>query len=166
MGGRSWPSFRHLSRCKLAVAIWSHSANFGLIALKRLEHGLRYWDSRFTSFQSDLTKIGGVTSNGNKWLQIFCNLSGFWPMTSLRAAITSKRRLSHPSRLYFLNPECVRIPWVAAPKVFPLKIFGYVVFHPKNSFFVNFRAHTLENVAGSCALNFGASDLPIASLKR
>ena len=27
--------------------------------------------------------------------------------------------------IHFLNPECVTIPWVLAPKNFPLKIFGY-----------------------------------------
>ena len=45
-------------------------------------------------------------------------------MTSLWAAATSKRRLGHPNRLHFLNPECVRIPWIVAPKKFPLKFSG------------------------------------------
>ena len=51
--------------------------------------------------------------------------------------------------------------------------FRYIIwhraFHQKIHFFANFRAHTLTNVAGSCALNFDATDLPqthIASLNR
>ena len=67
---------------------------------------------------------------------IFRNNTRFWPMTSFWAAITLKRRLGHLNRLHFLNPKCVRIPWV------PLKIFGYRAFYPKNHFFANFRAHT------------------------
>ena len=30
----------------------------------------------------------------------------------------------HPNRLHFLNAECVRIPWVVAPKNFPVENFG------------------------------------------
>ena len=40
---------------------------------------------------------------------------------------------------------------------------------PKNHFFANFRVPTETNVAGSCGLNFDATDLPqthIASLNR
>ena len=52
-----------------AVANQYHSPNFGPIALKRIEYGLRYWDSRFYSFKSDRTKMGGVT--------LICNSSDF-----------------------------------------------------------------------------------------
>ena len=48
-------------------------------------------------------------------------------MTSLWAAITSKRRLGHPNQLYF--PECVRIPWVLTLN--KLKIFVYGAFYQK-----------------------------------
>ena len=63
------------------ICCLSHSANLHPIAFMRLEHGLRYWDSRFYSFPSDLTKIGGVTliRNTSEFLQHF----RFWPMTSL-----------------------------------------------------------------------------------
>ena len=43
------------------ICCLSHSANLHPIAFMRLEHGLRYWDSRFYLFQSDRPKIGGVT---------------------------------------------------------------------------------------------------------
>ena len=44
-------------------------------------------------------------------------------MTSLWAAITLKRRFGHQNQLYFLNPECIRIPWVLGPKKFPVENF-------------------------------------------
>ena len=69
-GGRSWPSSRVLSECKCGVANQSHSSNFGPISLKRIEHGLRYEDSMFYLFQSDRSKICGVT--------LICNTSWFF----------------------------------------------------------------------------------------
>ena len=66
----------------------------------------------------------------------------FWPMTSLSAAITSKRRLGHPSRLYFLNPECVRIPWVIALKNFPVENFRIRSDVPKKITFSRISVHT------------------------
>ena len=50
------------------------------------------------------------------------------PMTPLWAAITSKQRLGHPSRLPFLNPECV------APKILSLKFLGTERFTQKITF--------------------------------
>ena len=69
-------------------------------------------------------------------------------MTSLWAAVTLKRRLGHPNRLHFLNPESVRIPWVVASKNFP------GAFYPKNHFFANFRAHTLKQCSGLLCAQF------------
>ena len=68
---------------------------------------------------------------------IFRNTTCFWPMALLWAALTSKRRLGHPNRLYFLSPECVcvRTPWVLAAKNFLLKTFGYGAFNQKFIFF-------------------------------
>ena len=43
------------------VANQSHSANFGPIAWKQIEPGVPISESMFYSFQSDQTKIGGVT---------------------------------------------------------------------------------------------------------
>ena len=57
-GGRSWPSFRDLSRCSCGVKDQSHSANFCPIALKQIEHGLNTSKPAFYLFQSDQTKIG------------------------------------------------------------------------------------------------------------
>ena len=59
-------------------------------------------------------------------------------MTSLRAAITSKRRFGHQNRLYFLNPECVRIPWIAAQKKIPVENFRPRSVLPKKSLFREF----------------------------
>ena len=58
--------------------------------------------------------------------------------------------------IHFLNPEWVRIPWVAAPKIFLVKIFGYGPFYPKNHFFANLRVPLVKRYSRSCALNFGA----------
>ena len=60
--------------------------------------------------------------------------------------------------VYFLNPECV--PWVWPQRKFPLKIFGYGAFYQKKSLFRQFPCTHIKNVAGSCALNFDATDLP------
>ena len=56
-------------------------------------------------------------------------------MTTLWAALTSKRRLGHPNWLYFLNSECVRIPWVLAPKTFPVENFWVRSVLQKSSIF-------------------------------
>ena len=40
--------------------------------------------------------------------------------------------------IHFLNPECVRIPWVFAQKNFPVKIFGYGAIYEKVQFFTDF----------------------------
>ena len=66
---------------------------------------------------------------------IFRNTTDFWPMTSLWAAITSKRRLGHPNQIHFLNPECVRIPWVLAPENFPVENFRVRSVLQKSSIF-------------------------------
>ena len=67
-------------------------------------------------------------------------------MTSLWAAITSKRSFGHPNWLYFLNPECVRIPWVLAPKKIVL---------PKKSLFGKFRVSTEKKCCGLLCAQFG-----------
>ena len=55
--------------------------------------------------------------------RVICNMTSFWPLTRLWAALTSKRRLGHSNWLYFLNPDGVRIPLVAALKNFPVRNF-------------------------------------------
>ena len=65
---------------------------------------------------------------------IFCNTTGFWPMTSLWAATTSKRTLGHPNQIHFLNPECIRISWVLAPKIFPIENFYFHCVHQNRRF--------------------------------
>ena len=75
MADRSWPLFRDLSRC--GVANQSHSANFGLIVLKRIEHGT----PGSICFQAIWLKLAE-----RLWFAtplIFCNTSGFWPMNDL-----------------------------------------------------------------------------------
>ena len=80
---------------------------------------------------------------------IFFNMTGFWPMTSLWAAITSKRRLSHPNWLHFLNSECIRIPWVEAPKNFPIENFRVLNVLLKESLFREFLCtHTQKKCSG------------------
>ena len=49
--------------------------------------------------------------------------------------ITSKRKFGHPNQIYFLNPECVRIPWVLAPKNFPVQNFRVRSVLQKSSIF-------------------------------
>ena len=77
---------------------------------------------------------------------IFCNTSGFWPMTSLWAAVTSKPRLGHPNRLHFLNPKCVRIPWVVAPKKILVENFRVRSALPKKSLFREFTCPDGKNM--------------------
>ena len=68
------PLFRYLTRRKWAIANQSHSGNFGQIALKRIEHGLLYWESRSYSLQSDRTKIGFDESTGSfSWNLVISN---------------------------------------------------------------------------------------------
>ena len=63
--------------------------------------------------------------------------------------------------IHFLNPECVRIPWVLAPKKFPLNFFGYGAFYQKNHFLTNFCVPSGKKCCGtaSCVLNFDTADL-------
>ena len=57
--------------------------------------------------------------------------------------------------LHFLNPECVRIPRVLAPKNFPAENFWVRSVLPKK----NHSLRIKKNVAGWCALNFDVTDL-------
>ena len=61
---------------------------------------------------------------------------------------------------YFLTPECVRIPRVLAPKNFPVENFRVQSVLPRSLLFRQFPCPDGKNVAGSCALNFDATDLP------
>ena len=102
----------------------------------------------FYLFQSDRTIDKKVLVFCN--VHDFCNTSGFWIMTSLRAAITLKRRLGHPSRLYFLNPGCKMIPWVAALEIFQLKTFGDRAFYPIDHSFANLCVTTIAIASFKC----------------
>ena len=55
---------------------------------------------------------------------------------------------------------CIRIPWVLDPKNVPVENFGYGAFYQKNTFSPISVLKHKTNVAGSCALNFDATDLP------
>ena len=50
--------------------------------------------------------------------------------------------------IHFLNPECVRIPWVPDPKNFPLKIFGYGAIYKKVPFFTDFSCRLQKKSIG------------------
>ena len=69
---------------------------------------------------------------------IFFYPTHFETMVSLWAAITSKWRLRHPNQILFLSPQCVRIPWVLAPKSFPVEKFRVGSVPPTNSLFHHF----------------------------
>ena len=138
MGGRSWPSFLDLSRCSCGVKDQSHTDRFETNRTWAPILGLRVL---FLSKRSDQN----WRSNFDPWHLCFFNTTVYWPMTSFWTAVTSKQRFGHQNRLHILNPECVRIPRVVAPKNFPLENFRVrSVLPKKNHFFVNFRAHTLQ----------------------
>ena len=71
------------------------------------------------------------------------------PQTSLWAAKTLKQRLSHPNRLYILNPECVRILWVPA-----LKNFRVRGVWPENSLFRQFPSPNRKKCCGLLCAQF------------
>ena len=77
-----------------------------------------------------------LKANGPKKTKvlIFRDTSDFLYYYRFLAAISSKRRLGRQNRLYFLNPECVRIQWVESQKNFLLKNFGYGAFYQKKTF--------------------------------
>ena len=53
-----------------------------------------------------------------------------------------------------------QIPQVAAPTNFSVENNRVRSVLPEKSLVANLRVPTVKNVAGSCALNFGATDLP------
>ena len=92
---------------------------------------------------------------------IFCYTTHFDLQVSLWAAITSKQqRVSHPNHIHFLNPECVRIQWVPAPKNFPLESFRVRSVSPKQITFLPISVSGWKKVLKRCAFNFDATDLP------
>ena len=71
--------------------------------------------------------------------QNFAGNSRSTGISQLRAGKTGQKFVVPTFHIHFLNPECVRIPWVLAPKkIFPLKIFGYRAIYKKFPFFTNF----------------------------
>ena len=52
------------------VNFYRYSANFHPITWKWIEHGLQYGDSRFCSFPSDWTIIGGASLKIDTWIWI------------------------------------------------------------------------------------------------
>ena len=81
-------------------------------------------------------------------------------MTSLWAAITSKRRLGHPNRLYFLNPECASIPWLLYLKNVPVENFQAQSVSPKNSLFRQFPCTHINKCCGLVCPQFWCHWLP------
>merc|ERR1711963_1145000 len=67
--------------------------------------------------------------------------------------------------IHFLNPECVRIPWVLAPKNFPVENFRVPSVSQKAPFFTDFSCRLQKKVSGSCTHNFDARDLPNSSFE-
>ena len=84
--------------------------------LKLNQPGLQVYESRLILFRTTQTKIGGVS--------LICNTSYFCNTIDLARDLTLIRynfetEARSPNQLYFLNPECIKIPWVLAPKFFP-----------------------------------------------
>ena len=79
--------------------------------------------------------------------------------------LTSKSYFYRPRispKYSFIQPgECVRIPWVLALKNCPVENFQvYSVLPKKFTFLPISVSRRKKNVAGSCALNFDATNLP------
>ena len=75
----------------------------------------------------------------------------FEPMVSLWAAITLKRSLRNPNQILFLNSQCVRVPWVLAPKKFPAGKFRLRKVSPKISLFRQFPCRDGWSIEAVCA---------------
>ena len=72
-----------------------------------------------------------------------------------------------PFHIDFLNPECVRIPWLLSPKKIPVDNFGDGVIYKKVPVFTNFSCRPQQTLAACCGLNFDAiSTFQIATLSR
>ena len=82
----------------------------------------------------------------------------FVALTQLRATKTGSNICC--THIHFLNPGCVRIPWVLAPKNFPIENFRVRSVSPKGSLFHQFLCPDEKKVSKWCALNFNATDLP------
>ena len=110
----------------------------------------QYWSDRFETNSTWAPLLGPQVlfvskrsdqnwrSNFDPWHLCFFNTTVFWPMTSFWTAVTSKQRFGHQNRLHILNPECVRIPRVVAPKNFPLENFRVRSVLPKKTPFHKF----------------------------
>merc|ERR1712173_165083 len=68
--------------------------------------------------------------------------------------------------IHFLNPECVTIPWVLAPKNFPIENFWVRSNLQKISLFHEFSCPLgKKKPSACCRLNFDATDLPHSSFE-
>merc|ERR1712115_662496 len=68
--------------------------------------------------------------------------------------------------IHFLNPECVTIPWVLAPKNFPIENFRVRSDLQKVSLFHEFSCPLgKKKPSACCGLNFDATDLPHSSFE-
>ena len=67
--------------------------------------------------------------------------------------------------IHFLNPECVTIPWVLAPKNFPIENFRVRSDLQKISIFHEIPSPLAFFLPGCCGLNFDATDLPHSSFE-
>ena len=56
--------------------------------------------------------------------------------------------------IHFLNPECVRIPWVLAPKNFPIENFWVRSDLQKFSLFTNFHVALIKKTVGLLRTQF------------
>ena len=98
----------------------------------------------------DKTKIFQWWNSSNVLLKQDCQIvSGKSSKKQIFYGQADRKRWPRPPptlRSAFLNPECVRILWVLAPKKnSPLKIFGGGAIYEKIPFFTNFHCHLQKN---------------------
>ena len=132
---RNHPEHSNLENHWYCYIIWAPDLRNHQICKKilSLHRDFHIYKSMFYSFQSNGTK--------NKKVLVFSYSSYFfvttgpifYPMTSLWAAITSKR---HPNRLHFLN-----FLWVLAPKTFRVENFRVRSILPKKIIFSPISVH-------------------------
>ena len=102
--------------------------------------------TKFTLFKKDkkpicCVQIKCISRNFRNW----ASLLHFFPKTmgrsdlrgqaQLRATKTRSKKCCTPIHIDFLNPECVRIPWVLAPKNFLVENFWWQTNLRKSSVF-------------------------------
>ena len=91
---------------------------------------LQYVESMFYSFQSDRTKIGGMSRNTSYYLT--WPIFGLWPHLNESLQLRNGGSVTQTNYIYWiLSAKGFRGWWVLAPKIFPVEHFRVQSISPK-----------------------------------